>query len=256
MELQNLRLQALHIAEGNIEKAQAMENYVLGQTEKVTEAQEQPVSISLGVSDVKSADDKGNTGDWNTGYCNTGNRNTGDWNTGHRNTGNWNTCHRNTGNWNTGYCNTGNRNTGDWNTGDRNTGDRNTGDWNTGHRNTGNWNTMNFSNGFFNTEEVEIINVFDKPCMKSVWDEANKPGCLYFSLTKWICESEMSDVEKQENPSFSCTGGYLKKYDYKEAFTKSVTEASKEDRDLIRALPNFNNEKFLEISGVDLSQLD
>ena len=66
----------------------------------------------------------------------------------------------------------------------------------------------------------------------------------------------MSDVEKQENPSFSCTGGYLKKYDYKEAFTKSVTEASKEDRDLIRALPNFNNEKFLEISGVDLSQLD
>uniref|UniRef100_UPI001BC87D91 hypothetical protein n=1 Tax=Acinetobacter sp. CFCC 10889 TaxID=1775557 RepID=UPI001BC87D91 len=114
----------------------------------------------------------------------------------------------------------------------------------------------NFSNGFFNTEEVEIINVFDKPCMKSVWDEANKPSCLYFSLTQWINESEMSDVEKQENPSFSCTGGYLKKYDYKEAFTKSVTEASKEDRDLIRALPNFNNEKFLEISGVDLSQLD
>ncbi|WP_213067264.1 pentapeptide repeat-containing protein, partial [Acinetobacter sp. CFCC 10889] len=147
--------------------------------------------------------------------------------------------------------NTGDRNTGYWNTGDRNTGY-----WNTGDCNTGDWNTTNFSNGFFNTEEVEIINVFDKPCMKSVWDEANKPSCLYFSLTKWIYESAMSDVEKQENPSFSCTGGYLKKYDYKEAFTKSVTEASKEDRDLIRALPNFNNEKFLEISGVDLSQLD
>ena len=42
----------------------------------------------------------------------------------------------------------------------------------------------------------------------------------------------------------------------KEAFAKSVMEATKEDRDLIRALPNFNNEKFLEISGVDLSQLD
>ncbi|MDV2441194.1 hypothetical protein QR665_17250 [Acinetobacter gerneri] len=92
--------------------------------------------------------------------------------------------------------------------------------------------------------------------MKSVWDEASKPLCLYFKLTEWIDESDMSDVEKQENPSFSCTGGYLKKYDYKEAFTKSVTEASKEERDLIRALPNFNNEKFLEISGVDLSQLD
>ncbi|MFU8927524.1 hypothetical protein [Acinetobacter puyangensis] len=66
----------------------------------------------------------------------------------------------------------------------------------------------------------------------------------------------MSDVEKQENPSFSCTGGYLKKYDYKEAFTKSVTEASKEDRDLIRALPNFDADIFLEISGVDLRLLD
>ncbi|RYL25086.1 pentapeptide repeat-containing protein [Acinetobacter piscicola] len=232
MELQNLRLQALQIADGDIEKAKAMESYVLGnqEAEKVTEPQAE-----------SSADDKGNTGD----------RNTGNWNTGYSNTGD-----RNTGNWNTGNWNTGDRNTGNWNTGYSNTGDRNTGNWNTGYSNTGDWNATNFSNGFFNTEEVEIINVFDKPCMKSVWDEASKPECLYFSLTEWIFESEMSDVEKQENPSFSCTGGYLKKYDYKEAFTKSVTEASKEERDLIRALPNFNNEKFLEISGVDLSQLD
>lgn len=195
LNIQTLRLQFLQIASGNIEKAQAMENYVLGQdAEKVIEPQ------------VVLIDEKGNTGDYNTG-------------------------NHNTGDYNIGECNTG-----DWNTGD--------------------WNTTNFSNGFFNTEEVEIINVFDKPCMKSVWDEASKPNCLYFSLVKWIDEPEMSDVEKQENPSFSRTGGYLKKYDYKEAFTKSVTEASKEDRDLIRALPNFNNEKFLEISGVDLSQLD
>lgn len=66
----------------------------------------------------------------------------------------------------------------------------------------------------------------------------------------------MSEIEKQENPSFSCIGGYLKKYEYKEAFTKSVIEASKEDRDLIRALPNFDADIFLEISGVDLRLLD
>ena len=203
MEIQNLRLQALHIANGDIEKAQDIENYVLGNQKAESTGLNQQMGEEI---KAESAD-----GDCNTGDCNTGNRNTGD-------------------------CNTG--------------------DCNTGNRNTGNWNTANFSNGFFNTEEVEIVNVFDKPCMKSVWGEANKPSCLYFPLTEWIFESEMSDVEKHENPSFSCTGGYLKKYDYKEAFTKSVTEASKEDRDLIRALPNFNNEKFLEISGVDLSQLD
>ena len=252
MELENLRLQILHIVGGDIEKAQEIESYVLGQTEKVTEPQAvQLAPTSTDAPNVKPTDAKGNTGNCNTGDCNTGNCNTGNCNTGNCNTGDCNTGHCNTGD-----CNTGNCNTGDCNTGNRNTGHWNTGNRNTGHWNTGDWNTTNFSNGFFNTEEVEIINVFDKPCMKSVWDEVSKPGCLYFSLTQWIDESEMSDVEKQENPSFSCTGGYLKKYDYKEAFTKSVTEASKEERDLIRALPNFNNEKFLEISGVDLSQLD
>ena len=66
----------------------------------------------------------------------------------------------------------------------------------------------------------------------------------------------VASLQKQENPSYSHTGGYLKEFDYKEAFTKSVTEASKEDRDLIRALPNFNADIFLEISGVDLRLLD
>ena len=252
MELQSLRLQALYIAEGDVKRAKEIEAYL----------KDEAVVVEADTAKAESpTDDKGNTGYSNTGYWNTGYWNTGNWNTGHRNTGNRNTGnrntgHSNTGNWNTGHSNTGNWNTGNRNTGNRNTGNRNTGNCNTGHSNTGNWNTTNFSNGFFNTEEVEIINVFDKPCMKSVWDEASKPRCLFFKLTDWIDESEMSDVEKQENPSFSCTGGYLKKYDYKEAFTKSVTEASKEERDLIRALPNFNNEKFLEISGVDLSQLD
>ena len=192
-----------------------------------------------------------NDKDCNTGYWNTGNRNTGDWNTGNRNTGYWNTGNRNTGywntgDWNTGYWNTGNRNTGYWNTGNRNTGDWNTGDWNTGNRNT----------GYFNTKTPKTIKAFGKKCLLVDWENAKKPNCLYFSLTKWIYESEMSDVEKQENPSFSCTGGYLKKFDYKEAFTKSVKETSKEERDLIRALPNFDADTFLEISGVDLRLMD
>ena len=188
------------------------------------------------INEAKAEIDKNNTGNRNTGDWNTGNCNTGDRNTGHRNTGD---C--NTGNWNTGNCNTGN-----WNTGNRNTGNRNTGDWNTGYFNT----------GYFNTKTPKTVKVFGKKCLHTDWDNAQKPCCLYFSLTKWICESAMSDVEKQENPSYSHTGGYLKAFDYKDAFTKSVTEASKEDRDLIRALPNFNADIFLEISGVDLRLLD
>ena len=193
------------------------------------------------INEAKAKIDKNNTGDRNTGDWNTG-----DCNTGNCNTGNCNTGYRNTGNCNTGNCNTDNCNTGNCNTGYRNTGNRNTGSWN-----TGSWNT-----GYFNTKTPKTIKVFGKKCLRVDWENANKPNCLYFSLTKWISESAMSDVEKQENPSYSHTGGYLKAFDYKDAFTKSVTEASKEDRDLIRALPNFNADIFLEISGVDLRLLD
>ena len=167
----------------------------------------------------------------NTGNGNSGNYNTGFFNTGHSNTGNCNTGHRNTGNWNTGHSNTGN--------------------WN-----TGNWNTGSYNTGFFNTKTPKTIKVFGKKCLRTDWDNAEKPACLHFQLTEWIDEDEMSDAEKQENPNYSCTGGYLKKFDYKEAFTKSVTKASKEERDMIRALPNFDADIFLEISGVDLRLMD
>ena len=147
-------------------------------------------------------------------------------------------------------------NTGDRNTGYRNTGHRNTGDRNTGHRNTGDWNTGDWNTGFFNTKTPKKIKAFGKKCLRTDSDNAEKPACLHFQLTEWIYESEMSDAEKQENPNYSCTGGFLKKFDYKEAFTKSVTAASKEERDMIRALPNFDADIFLEISGVDLRLMD
>jgi len=177
-------------------------------------------------------------------------------NTGHSNTGHSNTGHFNTGQFNTGHFNTGQFNTGQFNTGHSNTGHFNTGHFNTGHSNTGEWNSGNENTGYFNTETPEKIKVFGKKCLRTDWDNATKPSCLYFSLTRWIDEAEMSDAEKQENPNYSCTGGYLKKFDYKEAFTKSVTKASKEERDMIRALPNFDADIFLEISGVDLRLMD
>jgi hypothetical protein len=206
-----------------------------------------------------------NTGDWNagnfntgycnTGYCNTGDRNTGDRNTGDRNTGHWNTGDWNTGDWNagycnTGYCNTGDRNTGDRNTGDRNTGDRNTGHWNTGDWNTGDWNTVDKETGFFNTIQRKTIRVFNKECDIEVWDKANKPHWLYFNLTEWVPESDMTDKEKEEHPEYKTTEGYLKKYDYKEAFQKSYNSASRKNQLKVKDLPNFDADVFFEISGI------
>jgi hypothetical protein len=180
-----------------------------------------------------------NTGDWNTGYLNTGNRNTGYLNTGNRNTGNWNTGDRNTG-----YLNTGNRNTGYLNTGNRNTGDRNTGDWNTGY-----WNT-----GYLNTVEPTEYLFFNKPC-SIPRDELVFPNFFYFDLTEWIYESDMTKEEKEENPAYKTTSGYLKSREYQEAWREAWDKATDEDRKKCLTLPNWDNEIFLEISGLDVEKL-
>jgi len=162
----------------------------------------------------------------NTGDYNIGDRNTGYGNTGDTNTGNCNTGSRNTGDCNLGDYNTGNRNTGDWNTGGRNTGDlntgsRNTGSWNTGDLNTGNWNKSNRNTGFFNTIDPDI-QVFNSPCKRENWENANKPGFIYFNLNGT----------------------------YEESWRKAYDSASDEERLLLVKLPNFNAKVFQEISGI------
>ena len=160
---------------------------------------------------------------------------------GYRNTGD-----RNTGHWNTGYRNTGHMNTGYWNTGDWNTGDRNTGDWNTGDRNT----------GFFNTVTPDVILVFNKECPMDKWKKAYKPDFLFFDLTYWVEESEMTNEEKTLDPGYHYRGGQLRKKDYKTAFKESWDNADQEDREKIKNLPNFDPQIFFEISGIDLREKD
>ena len=197
-----------------------------------------------------------NTGNCNTGNWNTGNRNTGYWNTGYRNTGN-----RNTGYWNTGYRNTGNRNTGNWNTGDRNTGDSNTGDRNTGDRNTGDsntgdWNTINFSTGCFCTEEQKIL-LFDQPSDMTYIEWYNSEAAEILrqmpqeiDIVEWIPSPKMTEDEKTEHPTHETTGGYLKVSKSnadKQAWWDSLSD---DDKETVKAIPNFDAEKFYKCTGV------
>jgi len=202
-------------------------------------------SIKTVVEDSNTGDY--NTGDRNTGYSNTGNRNTGNWNTENRNTGNRNTGYRNTGNWNTGDRNTGYSNTGYSNTGNRNTGNRNT-----GYRNTGNWNTGDSNTGFLNTTEPKV-RIFNMDC-EIAMNDLEFPDYFYFDITEWIPENAMTEEEKTEHDTYKTTGGYLRSYEYQEAFRKSWENASDEDRRKTLTLPNWNNELFLEISGIDVEK--
>jgi len=161
------------------------------------------------------------------------------------NQGQLNTGNRNTGNSNTGYSNTGNSNTGDSNTGNSNTGDSNTGNWN-----TGNWNTCGYETGFLNTVQNEYIRIFNKKYKKTEWDKINKPCFFYFDLTEWISLNQMTVKEKNANPSYKTAEGYLKKYEYKDAFIKSFNNTNKQDVELLLQLPNFDYKIFEEISGI------
>lgn len=60
----------------------------------------------------------------------------------------------------------------------------------------------------------------------------------------------MTDQEKATNPTYDTTGGYLKVYDYKEAFQASYNRATREEQLRIKELPNFDADKFYQISGI------
>ena len=193
------------------------------------------------------------TGRCNTGNRNTGNRNTGDWNTGNRNTGDWNT-----GDWNTGNRNTGDCNTGDWNTGNWNTGDWNTGNRNTGNRNTGDWNKSSFNTGCFNTEEQKIL-LFNKPSDMTYrdWYESDARWLLNQipkDVVEWIWSDNMTDEEKEQHPEYKTTDGYLKVLDESECGQIWWGSLSDRQKNIIKAIPNFDAEIFFQCTGIRVDE--
>jgi hypothetical protein len=186
----------------------------------------------------------------NSGTKNSGNRNSGDRNSGNRNSGDRNSGNRNSGDRNSGHRNSGDRNSGNGNSGHRNSGDRNSGNWNSGDGNSGNWNSSTFKSGFFNSQRAKTIEVFNKPCSLYVWECATKPNFIYFNLTEWIPENAMTAEQKTAHPEYKTTGGYLKTLKYKAAWRKAYESATKEDIELLKALPNFDADVFEKISGI------
>ena len=173
----------------------------------------------------------------NTGKNNSGRSNSGDWNSG---------------NWNSGRNNSGSRNSGSRNSGNWNSGHNNSGSWNSGEWNSGSWNSCNYENGYFNSLQSDTVRVFNKDCNRNIWGKSNKPKFIYFNLTEWVSFSDMSDEEKMNYPKAYICDGYLKTYSYKEAWQKAYSNATKEDIELLKALPNFDAKVFFEISGINI----
>ena len=141
--------------------------------------------------------------------------------------------------------NSGNRNSGNWNSGDWNSGDCNSGNWN-----SGNWNSGNCNSGFFNTNEP-FVRMFNKDTKLKKY-EIDIPLFCHFDLTVWVSHDTATEEEKEEhNEEIKTCGGFLKTLDYKEAWQLAWNKASKEEHLEMLKLPNWDNEVFKEISGID-----
>ena len=68
-------------------------------------------------------------------------------------------------------------------------------------------------------------------CTGGNWSKANKPTFPHFKLTEWVEEPDMTDEEKSKNPTYKTTGGYLKSYEYKEAWRNEWDSATQEDKE-------------------------
>ena len=154
---------------------------------------------------------------------------------------------------NYGNSNSGYNNSGDWNSGDWNSGDRNSGDWNSGDWNSGFFNKCNGNNGVFCTEDP-TIKIFDKDTNMTLDEFINSKynnalRSVGLKLTEWI---EYTEEEMKEDKNKRLIGGYLKEYSYKEACANWWDELTEENKEIIKSIPNFDADKFYEITGIKI----
>lgn len=199
-----------------------------------------------------------NSGDCNTGYFNTGNHNygnmnSGDCNIGKYNSGNCNSGNCNSGNYNSGNCNSGDCNSGRFNSGNCNSGRRNSGNCNSGSFNSGSFNSGDWNTGYFNTDKP-FIRMFNKDT-KLKRDDVYIPRFCFFDLTVWVSGDDATEEEKEAHKEeINACGRFLKELDYKEAWRLAWNKASKHEHLMMLALPNWDNEVFKEISGIDAEE--
>lgn len=155
-----------------------------------------------------------NVGTSNEGRGCIGNYNHGEFNTGERNEGQHNVGVNNQGDFNIGLANQGQNNAGIKNKGNHNVGEGNEGNYNLGYGNRGEG-----AVGAFCTETK--LYMFNKPCDWTVKELLQSPAAA--RLIKVI-----------QDPSCWC----------------SFTQQEKRE---ISELPNFSNEIFKELTGLDFT---
>lgn len=66
-------------------------------------------------------------------------------------------------------------------------------------------------------------------------------------MTEWIY---YTDEEKAQDKAKELIGGYLKKYDFKDACAGWWKSMSEGNREIVKQIPNFDTDKFYDITGI------
>jgi hypothetical protein len=83
-------------------------------------------------------------------------------------------------------------------------------------------------------------------------DDVKIPSWFYFDLIVWTSYDTATDEEKETHKQeIEISGGFLKTLDYKEAWRLAWDKVGKEEHEKLLKLPNWDNEVFKEITGID-----
>ena len=150
-------------------------------------------------------------------------------------------------------------NAGNLNTGNFNLGNANTGIGNAGNNNTGDWNKSDWNTGCFNTEDQPLMMFFNKP-YRITLDEWRRSKAYKILLTMPMLTFGDGELEKLEDEQKY--NGTRKEpmwvYDYNRTKDEESIPAiayvrlqwwnnlSDRDKNVIRNIPNFDEEIFLK----------
>lgn len=128
----------------------------------------------------------------------------------------------------------------------------------TGRCNTGDWNKSSFNTGCFNTVEQKIM-LFNKPSDMTYrdWYESDARWLLNQipkDVVEWIYSEDMTDEEKAEHLTHETTGGYLKVLDESECGQLWWGSLSDRQKNIIKAIPNFDAEIFFQCTGIRVDE--
>lgn len=70
--------------------------------------------------------------------------------------------------------------------------------------------------------------------------------------TIWVHDSNMTNEEKEANPKWETTGGYLKSISMEDAWANAWHNFSDASKSVFTSLPNFDKKIFKEITGIDV----